>query len=184
MQEAKAIFEEKQYMGHNRLSMIWRTLIALFCFVGYYWSENPKPVKVAIFRIGSYPLDIPNSGQIFFLLGLLVLLFSLMLTYILHIQTKVYSEFIIIDGFWTARRVKINLDTIVHIRKSKYKKHIFRRAVYNLHSRGVIRFYTSGNEFVEIKDNTGFTYRIGSHKTPELYQVLKKQLSIINNAGK
>ena len=168
-------------MGHNRLSMIWRTIIALFCFVGYYWSENPKPVQVAIFRIGSYPaVDIPNSGQIFFLLGLLVMLFSLMLTYILHSHTKVFSEYIIIDGFWTARRVKINLDTIIHIRKSKYKKHIFRSAVYNLHSRGIIRFYTSGNEFVEIKDNTGFTYRIGSQKCTELFHVLKKQLGIIN----
>jgi hypothetical protein len=183
MQEPKIIFEEKQYMGHNRLSMIWRTIIALFCFVGYYWSENPKPVQVAIFRIGSYPaVDIPNSGQIFFLLGLLVMLFSLMLTYILHSHTKVFNEYIIIDGFWTARRVKVNLDTIIHIRKSKYKKHIFRRAVYNLHSRGVIRFYTSGNEFVEIKDNTGFTYRIGSQKCPELFQVLKKQLNLINSS--
>jgi len=181
MQESRIIFEEKQYMGHNRLSMIWRTLIALFCFIGYYWSQNPNPVKVAIFRIGHYPaLDIPNSGQIFFLLGLLVTLFSLMLTYVLHSHTKVHAEYLIIDGFWTARRVKINLDTITGIRKSKYKKHIFRRAVYNLHSRGIIRFYTSGNEFVELKDNSGFTYRIGSQKAPELYQVLKKQLSIIN----
>jgi len=179
--EAKAIFEEKQYMGHNRLSMIWRTLIALFCFIGYYWSQNPNPVQVAIFRIGSYPaLDIPNSGQIFFLLGLLVLLFSAMLTYVLHTHTRVYQDYLTIDGFWTARRVKINLDTVVHIRKSKYKKHIFRRAVYNLHSRGIIRFYTSGTEFVELKDNAGFTYRIGSQKTPELYHILKKQLSRIN----
>ncbi len=170
-------------MGHNRLSMIWRTGIALFCFVGYYWSENPKPVDVAIFRIGSYPaLDIPQSGQIFFLLGLLVLLFSVMLTYILHIHTKVYNTYLVIDGFWTARRVKINLDTIVHVRKSKYKRHFFRRTVYNLHSQGIIRFYTSGNEFVEIKDNTGFTYRIGSQKASELYHLLKKQLHILNSA--
>lgn len=183
MPDTKAIFEEKQYMGHNRLSMIWRTLIALFCFIGYYWSENPNPVQVSIFRIGSYPaLDIPNSGQIFFLLGLLVLLFSLMLTYILHTHTRVYQDYIAIDGFWTARRIKINLESIVHIRKSKYKKHIFRRAVYNLHSRGIIRFYTSGNEFVELRDNAGFTYRIGSQKTPELYQVLKRQLNVINAA--
>ena len=86
----------------------------------------------------------------------------------------------VIDGFWTARRVKINLDTITHIRKSRYKKHIFRRAVYNLHSRGIIRFFTSGNEFIELTDNSGFTYRIGSQKTPELYQIIKKQLQLIN----
>jgi hypothetical protein len=178
------IFEEKQYMGHNRLSIIWRTVISMFCFIGYYWSENPKPVQIAVFRIGSYPaIDIPNSGQIFFLVGIIFLLFSVMLTFILHSRTRVYENYILIDGFWTARRVKINLNTITSIRKSRYKKNIFRSAVYNLHSRGVIRFFTSGDEFVELKDNAGFKYRIGSQKTAEFYQVLKRQHKIINEIG-
>ncbi len=169
-------------MGHNQLSIIWRTIIAMFCFVGYYWSENPKPVQVAIFHIGHYPaLNIPNSGKIFFVLGILILILSSILTYVLHTHIKVFADYIVIDGFWTARRVKINLNTITHIRKSRYKKHIFRRAVYNLHSKGIIRFFTSGNEFVEMKDDTGFTYRIGSQKASELYQVLKKQLGVIHN---
>ncbi len=176
------IFEERQFMGHNRLSIIWRTVITLFCFVGYYWSENPKPVKISIINIGYYPaLSIPNSGQIFFILGVLILILSSFLTYILHIHTKVYKDHIIIDGFWTARKVKINLNSIVHIRKSRYKKHIFRRAVYNLHSNGIIRFYTSGNEFVELKDESGFTYRIGSQKNTELYLLLKKQLTKVHS---
>ena len=167
-------------MGHNRLSVIWRTIIALFCFVGYYWSENPKPVQVSIFKIGYYPaLDIPQSGTIFFVLGILILILSTVLTYVLHTHIKVYSTYMIIDGFWTARKVKINFNTITHIRKSRYKKHIFRRAVYNLHSRGIIRFFTSGNEFIEMKDNSGFTYRIGTQKASELYHVLKKQLNQI-----
>lgn len=162
-------------MGHNRLSIIWRTVIALLCFVCYYWSENPKPVEVIVFKIGYYPaIDIPNSGKIFFLLGISILLFSAVLTYVLHTHIKVYDTHIVIDGFWTARRVKINIDTISHIRKSKYKKHIFRSAVYNLHSRGIIRFHTSGNEFIEIKDKTGFTYRIGTQKATEFFQLLKK----------
>ncbi len=177
MENEKTIFSEKQYMGHNRLSIIWRTIITLFCFVGYYWSENPKPVQVSVFKIGYYPaLDIPNSGKIFFLLGLLIVVLSSILIYVLHTHIKVYQKYIVIDGFWTARRVKINLDTITHIRKSKYKKHIFRRAVYNLHSKGIIRFYTSGNEFIELKDNSGFTYRIGSQKSSELFLILKSQI--------
>jgi hypothetical protein len=181
LQTEKQIFDEKQYMGHNRLSMIWRTIITLFCFVGYYWSENPKPVKVALIKIGQYPaLDLPNSGKIFFVLGILIVMFSAMLTFVLHTHTKVFDSYIIIDGFWTARKVKINLDSIVHIRKSKYKKHIFRRAVYNLHSKGIIKFYTSGNEFIELKDNAGFTYRLGTQKAHELYIVLKKQLTKLN----
>ena len=70
MQTDKIIFEEKQYMGHNRLSIIWRTVLTVFCFIGYYWSQNPKPVQVSVFEIGYYPaIDIPNSGKIFFLLG-------------------------------------------------------------------------------------------------------------------
>jgi hypothetical protein len=165
-------------MGHNRLSIIWRTIIALFCFIGYYWSENPKPVQVAIFKIGSYPaLDIPHSGQIFFILGVLLMILSIALTYVLHTNIKVYSSYMIIDGFWTARKVKINFNSVTHIRKSRYKKHIFRRAVYNLHSKGVVRFFTSGNEFVELRDDSGFTYRIGTQKASELYQVIKRQLS-------
>lgn len=173
----KELYNEKQHLGHNRLSMIWRTLITLFCFIAYYWSENPKPVQVAIIRIGEYPVShIENSGQIFFVLGIIMLVLSTLLVYVLHTHIKVFSTYIVIDGFWTARRVKINLDTITHIRKSKYKKHIFRRAVYNLHSQGVIRFYTSGNEFIELKDNTGFTYRIGTQRSLELYNILKLRI--------
>lgn len=177
MNQHKILFEEKQYMGDNRLSTIWRMIIALFCFVGYYWSENPKPVQVAIFKIGHYPvMHLPNSGKIFFVLGILILFFSIVLSYILHIHTKVFSGYMVIDGFWTARRVKINFNTITHIRKSKYKKHIFRRAVYNLHSRGIIRFFTSGTEFIEVKDDAGFTYRIGTQKSSELFLILKQQI--------
>ena len=84
----------------------------------------------------------------------------------------------ILDGFWTSRKIKIDLRTITGIKKSRYKKNIWRRAVYNLHNLGVIRFYTSGNDFIELIDNTGFTYKIGSQKPLELYNVLKNQLKI------
>jgi hypothetical protein len=135
---------------------------------------------VSIIHLGYYPaLDLPNSGTMFFLAGIFILILSIALTYVLHTHTRVYNDYILIDGFWTARRVKISLHTIIHIRKSRYKKHIFRRAVYNLHSKGIIRFYTSGREFVELKDDSGFTYRIGSQRTPELYSLLKKQIAAI-----
>ncbi len=165
-------------MGHNRLSIVIRSLLTLFCFVAYYWSENPKPVQVSIFKIGSYPIEnINESGLIFFIIGICILVFSTGLTYVLHIQTTVYNGFLILDGFWTARKVKIDLKNIVSIRRSRYKKNMLRRAVYNLHNKGVIRFYTSGEEFIELIDNDGFTYRIGSQKTPELFKVLKKQIN-------
>lgn len=45
------IFEEKQYIGYNKWSILWRTVLAMFCFILYYWSENPKPVDVAMVAI-------------------------------------------------------------------------------------------------------------------------------------
>jgi hypothetical protein len=176
------IFEEKQYMGHNRLSIFTRSTLALFCFLGYYWSENPKPVQVSFVKIGSYPIEnITQSGMIFFLTGVFILILSGGLTYILHIHTKVYKGYILIDGFWTTRKVKIDLKNITHVRKSRYKRNILRRAVYNLHNKGIIKFYTSGEDFVELADNSGFVYRIGTHRASEFYNNIKAQLSSGNN---
>ncbi len=182
MRDKEIIFEEKQYMGHNRLSILTRSLLALFCFIGYYWSENPKPVQVSFVKIGSYPIDNPmQSGLIFFLTGVFILVLSAGLTYILHIHTKLYHGYILIDGFWTTRKVKIDLKNITHIRKSRYKRNIFRRAVYNLHNKGIIKFYTSGEEFVELADNSGFVYRIGTHRASEFYNLLKTQHKELNS---
>lgn len=179
MENKEILFEEKQYLGHNRLSIVIRTMLTLFCFLGYYWSENPKPIKVSFFTIGSYPIqNISNSGLIFFIVGVSILLLSAGLTYVLHIQTKVYRGYIILDGFWTSRKVKIDLNNITSIRKSRYKKNIFRRAVYNLHNMGIIRFYTSGEEFIELADNAGFTYKIGSQKAQELFNILKNEMNL------
>lgn len=182
MSNRAIIFEEKQYMGHNRLSILTRSILALFCFLGYYWSENPKPVQVSFVSIGSYPIaNTSQSGLIFFLSGVFILLFSAGLTYILHIHTKVYKGYILIDGFWTTRKVKIDLNNITHIRKSRYKRNVLRRAVYNLHNKGIIKFYTSGEDFIELTDSSGFCYRIGTHRASEFYNNIKGQLAVLNN---
>jgi hypothetical protein len=181
MKDPEIIFEEKQYMGHNRLSIVIRLLLAMFCFIGYYWSQNPKPVQVSFFTIGSYPIQNPDqSGIIFFVLGLCILTFSAALTYVLHISTRVINGALILDGFWTARKVKIDLHSIVGIRKARYKKNLLRRSVYNLHNKGVIRFYTSGDDFIELTDKTGIVYRIGSQKVETLFQALKKEIKLVN----
>jgi hypothetical protein len=170
-------FEEKQYLGHNKVSILVRLLLALFCFVGYYWSENPKPVEVAFFRIGSYPAEgLPNSGQMFFILGILIIAISAVLIFVLHIHTRVYSDYIILDGFWTARRVKIDLNTIVMVKKFKLKKGALKSPTYNLHRKGVIRFFSSGLEMVELRDKDGIIYRIGTQRSAELLRILFRKV--------
>ncbi len=174
------IFEEKQYLGFNRVSIMTRMALALFCFVGYYWSENPKPVEFSMFRLGSYPIqNIPNSGQVFFILGFLLVLISCLLILVLHIHTRVYPTHIMLDGFWNARKVKIDLRNIHTIKKLRYKPNSLRRPVYNLHVKGVIKFFTSGNEFIELKDKEGLIYKIGSQRASELFKAINQQVSQI-----
>jgi hypothetical protein len=170
MQEG-ILFEEKQYIGYNKWSILWRTVIALFCFILYYWSENPKPVNVAAIEIPSSPVD-EDSGQLFFLMGLITMLLSLGLIFVLHIHTKVINNSLILDGLWTSRKVKIDLNNIVEVRKVKYSKYLLNRPVYNLHYKNKIRFFTQGNDALELTDKDGLKYRIGSQKADELKKVL------------
>ena len=87
MAKQELLFEEKQYLGHNRFSIVIRTALTIFCFLAYYWSQNPKPVQFSFFKLGSYPLDRDSSGLIFFVMGLSILVLSAGLTFVLHIQT-------------------------------------------------------------------------------------------------
>jgi hypothetical protein len=170
--EDNLLFEEKQYIGYNKWSMLWRTVLALFCFVLYYWSENPKPVNVSLLEIPSSPVD-EDSGQLFFLMGLIIMLLSLGLIFVLHIHTRVINNSLILDGLWTSRKVKIDLRNIVDVRKVKYSKYLLNRPVYNLHFKNKIRFFTQGNDAVELTDKDGLKYRIGTQKAAELKKILE-----------
>jgi hypothetical protein len=165
------IFEEKQYIGYNKWSILWRTVLALFCFVLYYWSENPKPVDVAVMELPSSPVG-EDSGQLFFLMGLIIMSLSLILIFVLHIHTKVINNNLILDGLWTSRKVKIDLGSIVEIKKVPYSKYLLNRPVYNLHFKNKIRFFTQGNDAVELTDKDGLQYIIGSQKADELCKAL------------
>jgi hypothetical protein len=46
--------------------------------------------------------------------------------------------------------------------------------VFNLHLKGLVRFYTGGNEAVEITPKNGDPYRIGTQKPVELEKILRE----------
>ncbi|MBA3704912.1 MAG: hypothetical protein H0W84_03130 [Bacteroidetes bacterium] len=169
------LFDEKQYLGYNKWSILWRTVLALFCFLLYYWSENPKAVDVTVMEIPSSPVD-ENSGQLFFLMGLIIMLLSLILIFVLHIHTKLINNNLILDGLWTSRKVKIDLASIVNVKKVAYSKYFLSRPVYNLHFKNTIRFFTKGNDAVELTDKDGLKYRIGSQKADELCKIIEHNL--------
>ena len=153
-------FVEKQYLGLNKMSLSRRITLALFCFVAYYWKENHE-----------------KSGELFFFLGIAILVISVLLVFILHFETKVQNKSIILDGLWTSRKVKIDLNSIQSVKKIMYSKYILNRSVYNLHLKGTIRFYTRGPNAVELIDKDGLIYLIGSQNSAELERIINQELS-------
>ena len=152
-------FIEKQYLGLNKMSLTRRMSLAIFCFLAYYWHENHE-----------------KSGELYFFIGLSIMIISIILFFILHFKTQVVNGSIILDGLWTSRKIKIDSASIVSAKKVKYSKYFLNRAVYNLHLKGTIRFYTRGYEAVELIDKDGLVYLIGSQKSAELARVIQKKL--------
>jgi len=154
-------FLEKQYLGLNKMSFFIRMTLAIFCFVAYYWSENQE-----------------KSGDIFFFLGIFILIISALLVFVLHFETKIINSSIILDGLWTSRKVKIDINSIKSCQKVSYSRFFLNRSVYNLHYKKSIRFFTRGKDAVELTDQDNLIYLIGSQKAEELERSIN---NIINS---
>ena len=109
-------------------------------------------------------------------MGMTILVISVILIFILHFETKVSNGSIILDGLWTARKVKIDINSLTSAKKVKYSKYLLNRSVYNLHIKGSIRFFTRGNDAVELTDKDGLIYLIGSQKSEELERIINDKL--------
>ena len=149
MEEIK--FLEKQYLGLNKMSFFRRMALAIFCFIANEWSENQE-----------------NSGELFFFLGISILVISVLLVFALHFETKIINSSIVLDGLWTSRKVKIDIHSIKSCQKVSYSRFLLNRSVYNLHYKKSIRFFTRGKDAVELTDQDGLIYLIGSQKAEEL----------------
>jgi len=157
----KKLFEEKQYMGYNKYSLVRQLVLSIFCFTAYQ-------IKL---------------GDIFFIIGMCILVISVVLLFILHIHTTIYENCIIIDGLWTSRRVKINLDSIVSVEKTIYSKYSLNNPVYNVHDNGTIKFFSGGhNEAIKLTDRDGLIYLIGSQKGEIFYNIVEEALEKIKTS--
>lgn len=154
------LFEEKQYLGYNKLGLLRALVLTLFCFIAYYYTENRE-----------------QFGDLFFVLGVSILVLSIIFLFVKHLHTKVYKGSIVLDGIWTTRKVKIDLNSIVKAERTPYSKYHLNNPVYNLHIKGVVRFFTMGKEAVRLTDKDGLVYLIGSQKAEELHRVISSQLN-------
>jgi hypothetical protein len=152
------VFEEKQYLGYNKYSIIRRMVLALFCFIAYYWTEERE-----------------QNGDLLFLLGISIIVISVVLLFILHLHTRLYEDYLMLDGLWTTKKVKIDLRNMVSVEKVKLNASMINNPVYNLHYKGTIRFFTGGREAVKLTDKDGLIYLIGTQKADELTRLIREK---------
>jgi hypothetical protein len=160
MNAQELLFEEKQYLGYNKFGLVRNLVLTLFCFVAYYYTENRE-----------------EFGDLFFVLGISILVLSIIFLFVKHLHTKIYPGSILLDGIWTTRKVKIDLNSIIKIERTSYSQYVLNNPVYNLHIKGVIRFYTMGKDAIKLTDRDGLIYMIGTQKAEEFYRVTNAQLS-------
>ena len=152
-------FHEKQYLGRDYNFISIRMVMAMFCFIAYYWTENRE-----------------RNGDLLLVVGCGILLISVLMLFLLHFRTVVNNKSIILNGLWTTRLVKIDLNSIVKIEKGPYSKYFLNNPVYNLHRNGTIRFYAGGKDAVKLTDRDGLVYIIGTQKVLELYNAIQNEI--------
>ncbi len=131
-------------------------VMAAFCFAAYVYER-----------------DRDNTQDLYLIVGFGIIGISIILMFLIQYKTCIYNKSIIIDGLWTAKRVKIDLNSIVKVRKDKYNNFMLNNPVYNLHRKGSIRFYSSGKDAVVLTDRDGLEYFIGTQRPNEMYLVIR-----------
>lgn len=155
----KAVFVEKQYLGREWIPITIRLVLALFCFAAYFFTDERE-----------------RNGDLLAIVGFVIIIISIIMGFLLHFSTTVINRSILLDGLWSTRRVKIDLNSIVKVEKGSYSRYLFNNPVYNLHTKGTIRFYAAGNDAIHLTDRDGLVYIIGSQHANEFLRALKGEM--------
>ena len=101
----KPAFIEKQYLGRDFIPITIRLVLAMFCFAAYFFTDERE-----------------RNGDLLVVVGFAIIIISIIMGFLLHFRTRVQNKSILIDGLWTTRLVKIDLNSIVKVEKAEYSK--------------------------------------------------------------
>jgi len=155
----KPVFIEKQYLGREFIPITIRLVMAMFCFAAYFFTDERD-----------------KTGGLLVVVGFAIIIISIIMGFLLHFRTRVINKSILLDGLWTTRLVKIDLNSIVKAEKGEYSRYLFNNPVYNLHTKGTIRFYTGGKESIHLTDRDGLLYIIGSQHVNEFLRAIDAEM--------
>jgi hypothetical protein len=154
-----SVFIEKQYLGREWIPITIRLVLAMFCFAAYFFTDERE-----------------RNGDLLIVVGFAIITISILMGFLLHFRTRVINKSILVDGLWSSKLVKIDLNSIVKVEKGSYSRYLFNNPVYNLHKSGTIRFYTAGNDAIHLTDRDGLLYIIGSQHANEFLRAIKEEM--------
>ena len=157
----KPAFIEKQYLGREFIPITIRLVLAMFCFAAYTFN---------------FFTDAQDKAAILALVGFAIIIISIIMGFLLHFRTRIYNKSILLDGLWTTRLVKIDLNSIIKVEKGKYSRYLLNNPVYNLHTKGSIRFFAAGTDALYLTDRDGLVYIIGSQHADEFLRVVRMEM--------
>jgi hypothetical protein len=158
--EPKVIFEEKQYIGFNAYSISRRMVLAIFCFVAYYYTEERE-----------------KNADLLFVLGIFILVVSVVLLFVKYLHIKVTEGSVFIRGMLSTRLVKIDLSGITSAEKTVYSRYHLNNPAFNVHVAKTIKFYSGGKDAIRLTDKDGLTWLIGTSRADEFLRAVQ---SILN----
>lgn len=156
------LYQERQTLGNIKFWTTRRFVLALFCFLAYYISEEQNR---------------DQEADLFLVVGSGILLISIIFVFLTHFRTVIENGSLILTGIYSTKKVKIDLSNIVSSEIVRYSPFMINNPVYNLHKKGTIRFYAYGKYAVNITDKDGLSYLIGSQDPIELDAVVKSVIT-------
>ncbi len=156
------LYQERQTLGNVKFWTTRRFVLALFCFLAYFISEERNREQEA---------------GLFLVVGSGILFISILFVFLTHYRTVIENGSVILSAIYNTKKVKIDLNSIVSSEITPYSPFMINNPVYNLHKKGTIRFYAYGKYAVKLTDKDGLVYLIGSQDPIEFDSVVK---SIIN----
>lgn len=154
-----SVFIEKQYLGREWIPITIRLVLAMFCFAAYFFTDERE-----------------RNGDLLAVVGFAIIIISIVMGFLLHFRIRVINKSVLIDGLWSSKLVKIDLNSIVKVEKGSYSRYLFNNPVYNLHKSGTIRFYTAGSDAIHLTDRDGLIYIIGSQHANEFLRAIKEEM--------
>lgn len=151
------LFEEKQYAGFNSYSIARRMVLAIFCFVAFYYTENRM-----------------ENADLLFLIGIFILIISIVLLFIKFLHIAVDNEKLYLNGMWSSKKIIIPISDIVSAEKTLYSRYHLNNPKFNVHEGNVTQFYSGGKDAVKITLVNDNILLIGTGRADELSNLLNR----------